>query len=773
METVKLRIPASKVRHASRPLKRKRPTTISSFRCNSVSQLDVEDCQSGSNGEANMLGWRPVPRTNVHSSFHDAAVLSFEEIEGVEVQYETAEAGKIVKLVQKNPPDNAPDGDITSPPKKARIHAPLPQVTSESILTAGFDAKRFLPNWDSVPVSSSIKLCLHQAGFTTPTPIQLSAIPLALLGRDVVGIAQTGSGKTLAYSLSIIHRILEQLASRFKEDPNVLNDTAVRRNVKALILAPTRELTFQIADHIRAVVPTPDRPDTEGSRETRRPPPWISVGAIVGGMAAQKQRRLLFEKGVDILIATPGRLWDLIQENDDLALQIRTSLQFLVLDEADRMIEAGHFHELENIVKLTVRSDDKEEATDVNESLEHEAGLLPASSAIAASHSLQTFVFSATMSKEFQGNLKKRNKSGSKKHGEKSTLDDLVLLLDFRDREGQPEVVDLSPKGNLVAELHESRIECLVKDKASLGLAVTVPFALSVDDIYLYYFLLRYPGRTLIFASSIDTIRRLLPFLELLRLNVYPLHSGLQQRQRLKNLERFKRNERAVLISTDLAARGLDVQNIDHVVHYQLPRSADVYLHRNGRTARAHREGFALLMCSPDERGVYEAMFGKKKQEKNGILNRTSEVPMLSVDRIILNKLRERVSLAKEIDRVQHSVKKGDHERKWMREMAEALEVELSDDDKKIDEGSPSRKGQVTSEELASMKDRLQSLLAKPIVAPGLSLRYLTAGKEANFSGGHTSLIEEIMKGTSHQEMIGVKKSDAKMDVVHSKPRKD
>lgn len=322
--------------------------------------------------------------------------------------------------------------------------------------------------------------------------------------------------------------------------------------------------------------------------------------------------------------------------------------------------------------------------------------------------------------------------------------------------EGEPEVIDLSPRGNLVAELHECRVECLASDK----------------DVYLYYFLLRYPGRTIVFTSSIDGIRRLAPFLELLQFTVCPLHSGLQQKQRLKNLERFKSQTHAVLLSTDLAARGLDVQNVDHVVHYQLPRSADVYLHRNGRTARAQREGFALLMCSPSERGVYEAMFGKGKGGKGGILQRSSEVSTLAVDRILLNKLRQRVSLAKEIDDAQHSFKKQNHEAKWLKEMAEALDVELDDDNDGFNKYTDPRGRQLSSQKLMFMKDRLKSLLATPIVAPGTSLRYLTSGKDSDIYGSNKTFVQDLMEGTSHQGMLGVKKGDAKGDIVHRKSKR-
>ena len=205
---------------------------------------------------------------------------------------------------------------------------------------------------------------------------------------------------------------------------------------------------------------------------------------------------------------------------------------------------------------------------------------------------LQTFVFSATLSKDLQKNLKRRSRPKGTKKNQKpaSTLDDLLLRLDFRDP--SPAVVDLAPVGTVVASLKESRVDCLSSDK----------------DAYLYYFLLRYPGRTLVFLSAIDGIRRLLPLLALLNVPAFPLHSQLEQRQRLKNLDRFKSTQNGVLLATDVAARGLDVPAVDHVVHYQVPRTADTYVHRNGRTARAMRRGFSLVMCAPDERKLVRAL---------------------------------------------------------------------------------------------------------------------------------------------------------------------
>jgi ATP-dependent RNA helicase DDX24/MAK5 len=128
------------------------------------------------------------------------------------------------------------------------------------------------------------------------------------------------------------------------------------------------------------------------------------------------------------------------------------------------------------------------------------------------------------------------------------------------------------------------------------------------QDTYLYYFLLRYPGRSLVFLSSIDGIRRLTPLLGLLELETYPLHSQMEQKQRLNSLERFKFTQNSILLATDIAARGLDIPSVDHVIHYQIPRSADAYVHRNGRTARAMRQGFSLIMCAPGERKVLRAL---------------------------------------------------------------------------------------------------------------------------------------------------------------------
>ncbi|KAF8814834.1 P-loop containing nucleoside triphosphate hydrolase protein, partial [Phlegmacium glaucopus] len=475
-------------------------------------------------------------------------------------------------------------------------------------------------------------------------------------------------------------------------------------------------------------------------------PPHVSVAAVVGGMSAQKQKRIL-DRGVDVLVATPGRLWDIMQDNDDLAGEIK-GLRFLVLDEADRMIEAGHFVEVENILRLTLRDT-------IDDQIPTDFGDLPGDQVEQGEDKkegikdgLQTFVFSATLSKDLQRNLKKRFRpKGNKKHYKRdaapaSTLDDLLLRLDFRDP--TPEVIDLSPVGGIVSTLQEGKIECLSGDK----------------DVYLYYFLLRYPGESLVFLLSIDGIRRLMPLVELLNINAFPLHSQLEQRQRLKNLDRFMHTANSVLLATDIAARGLDITGVDHVIHFQIPRSADTYIHRNGRTARAMQKGFSMLMSAPDERRVVKALLGSLGREE-------SSIPEMSIELSMLDKLKTRVQLARKIENAQHKIKKTNHDRKWMKETAETLGVDLdsdfisdSDDEEKIS----NQKCKAKDRAMTNMKAELKHLLSQPLIARGISTRYITSGSRL--------IVDDLLAGNLNEAMVGLKKAEAGSDMTVANKKK-
>ncbi|KAI4516984.1 DEAD-domain-containing protein [Schizophyllum commune Loenen D] len=623
-----------------------------------------------------------------------------------------------------------------------------------------FWSPTLLEEWEPYALHPQLLRTLQTRNFLKPTPIQAAALIPALAGRDVVGVAQTGSGKTLAYGLPILHHLLET--------PHK-STTGEKRPVRALILAPTRELALQVSSHLNACLNTVDEApenkceatagkseassksakkgkknggkDEKNDRQTsiKKPPPPVSVAALVGGMSLQKQKRIL-GRGVDVLVATPGRLWDVIQEDDDLARNIK-NLKFLVLDEADRMIEAGHFAELDNVLRLTLRANKNDQIqTEVGEEVDDERE----DDDEDIQDGLQTFVFSATLSKDLQKNLKKRKtpgKSRKPRAAPASTLDDLLMRLDFRDEE--PEVIDLSPKGGVVSTLKESKVECVVSDK----------------DVYLYYFLLRYPGRSLVFLSAIDGIRRLLPLMELLEIKAFPLHSQLEQRQRLKNLDRFKSTPNCVLLATDIAARGLDIPAVDHVLHYQIPRSADTYIHRNGRTARANAAGFSMLMCAPDERKVARSLL-------NSVGRQFDDIPELPVERSLFDKLKARIQLAKQIDTAQHRVKKEKHERKWMREAADAMEVELDSDFMSDSESeAPSkRQKKAANTKTAALKAQLRELLAQPLVARGVSTKYITSGSRP--------IVDDLLAGESNESLIGLKKSEARNDLVHNKKKR-
>ncbi|KAJ7598923.1 ATP-dependent RNA helicase [Mycena floridula] len=661
---------------------------------------------------ADELPWKSVSRPSGSGSGFDG-LLELEEIEDVEVVYEDTEGGRVARFLA------AKDSEVESAEGEASSDEELVDEEQES-----FDSETLLPEWHLFSLHPQLLQSLHSQGFSSPTPIQAAAIPFAAKGRDVIGIAQTGSGKTLAYGLPILNHLLSKRKTK-------------KRTLSALILAPTRELALQISSHLNACF----RKEQEESGSSRKPPA-VSVAAIVGGMSAQKQRRIL-DRGVDVLVATPGRLWDLIGEDDNLAKSIK-HIKFLVLDEADRMIESGHFLELENILRLTLL----ETSEDLIEGDDAESA--PNSDTRESGDVMQTFIFSATLSKDLQRNVKARARPKPSAKGRNrapkapaSTLvqDDLLLRLDFRDPD--PQVIDLSPDHGIVSSLTEGKIECLVADK----------------DVYLYYFLLRYPGRTLVFLSSIDGIRRLMPLTELLNVKAFPLHSQLEQRQRLKNLDRFKNTPNSLLLATDIAARGLDIAAVDHVIHYQIPRSADTYIHRNGRTARAMRSGFSMLMCAPDERKMVKALL-------NSLGRQESEIPEVQVDLGLLDKLKVRVQLARQIETSQHKIKKANHDRNWLKETAEAMELEidedlLSDDDA---EGAGKGKRKARNGKNAALKAQLKHLLAQPLLARGVSTRYITSGSNP--------IVESLLGGSHNETFLGLDKSQAGMDVIANRKRK-
>ncbi|GAA6055745.1 hypothetical protein JCM3770_006136 [Rhodotorula araucariae] len=666
------------------------------------------------------------------------------------------------------PGDTAPSAEAAKAEKKAKPKGKkrsrdeadaMQQSAHEDAPVVPVDVNTTLPNWAHIPLPNPLYRALAELQFTKPTEIQERALLVdsaptesaaRTTERDLVGIAQTGSGKTLAYGLPILSHILStpppRASTPSSSSSSSAEDEAEPTRLAALILCPTRELALQVRAAlaslaVRTLPLLPTTPETaaladEDPRKRVRGR-LVQVVALTGGMSIDKQKRQI-ERGVDIIVATPGRLWDLIGDMDTLVREIKGT-KFLVIDEADRMIENGHFAELDNIVRLTRRGTAQGETGFVNDfrsAVTSRSNL----SLVNARSDMRTFVFSATMSKELQRNLKRK---GPKRYvpqseaGGMSSLDDLLATLDFRDPE--PEIIDLSPEHGLVETLKECKVECLQNEK----------------DIYLYHFLLRYPGRTIVFLASIDGIRRLHPLLELLKVNAIPLHSGMQQRQRLKALDKFKSSPDAVLLATDVAARGLDIPAVSHVVHYQLPRAADTYVHRSGRTARAGTEGLALQIVAPEEKKVQRMLMAS--------LGKNTDLPALPTDFSILDQLKKRVDLAKEIDVAHHRATKAAHDDKWLRDAAAAMEIDLDDEGENSDPDGPrpttrKQRGAVHAR-LRALRDELDALLRRPLMVRGVSAKYLT-------TRGTVGLVDQLIGGTGHSKIFGIQASTALEDLA-------
>ncbi|GAA6037143.1 hypothetical protein JCM8097_008757 [Rhodosporidiobolus ruineniae] len=667
--------------------------------------------------------------------------------------------------------------------KRAREEAKESVVMEEEPVEEElFDVETALPAWSHLSLPTSLYRALAESKFTKPTEIQDRALRVnapppppaedeegfksafetadAERERDVVGIAQTGSGKTLAYGLPILSHILSTPlpSSSPSNSDDDAEDGPDPTRLAALILCPTRELALQVRAALSALAvrTLPLRrtlsPELEALADEdprkRQKGRLVNVVALTGGMSVEKQKRQL-EKGADIVVATPGRLWDLIGESDLLVREIK-GMKFLVIDEADRMIENGHYAELDNIVKLTRRVDPKQASTAGFTDAFPSAAITSRSdvNTLPARADMRTFVFSATMSKELQQNFKRKGGITNRRWvpptegaADMSSLDDLLDRLDFRDPE--PEIIDLSPEHGLVETLKECKVECLQNEKAC-------------PDIHLYHFLLRYPARTIVFLASIDGIRRLLPLLTLLKLNVIAIHSGMQQRQRLKALDRFKSSPTAILLATDVAARGLDIPSVSHVVHFQLPRAADTYVHRSGRTARAGTEGLALQLVAPEEKNAQRMLMAS--------LGKTTDLPTLPSEFSILDQLKQRILLAREIDQAQHRASKQAHDDKWLRDAATAMEIDLDDEDS-VQASSRKERGKAAAQ-VKGLKAQLDQMLKKPLMVRGVSAKYIT-------TRGTAGLVDQLVSGTGHGSILGVQASTALDDLKKAGGKKE
>ncbi|GBF94480.1 DEAD-box ATP-dependent RNA helicase [Raphidocelis subcapitata] len=638
-------------------------------------------------------------------------------------------------------------------------------------------------------MSAWLPLCLHPLlegalalqGFPAPTPVQSAAVPLAVRDRrDIVGAAQTGSGKTLAFGLPIMQLLLEEREAEAAEaaaagapasDAAPAARAASDGALRALVLAPTRELALQVCAHLQALGRVAG----------------IGVAPIVGGIAAVKQERLLARRP-EVVVATPGRLWDLMSSGHAHLTRL-ARLRVLVIDEADRMVQQGHYQELSSILDLiprpskgaegaaaaaaaaasdgwadaplldeggnvVVEEGEEEEGEEEQEGEEEEDGeaeseeaegsgeeegseeeeeeAAAAEAAAAAAVArrraaprgargppLQTMVFSATLT--LPASLRKRLRRGGGGSSGAATLEGLMGRVPFR---GEPAIVDLTTERKLADRVEEASIECLEDER----------------DAALYYLLARHPGRALVFVNAVSSLRRVAAVLKLLGLPAQALHAQQQQRQRLKALDRFKANEDGVLVATDVAARGLDVKGVQTVVHYQVPASADTYIHRCGRTARgAVGTGVAVSLVSPGEAARWAALLRAMGREE-------APPPAFPVDRSLLKQAAKRVSLAEKVDVIERKHRKARAEGAWARVNAEAVGLDLSDDGASDSDGGGGKRGgkkrggggggggggedEREARRLAELHSQLAAALSEPLQAR-VSTKYFTGGASA------------------------------------------
>ena len=349
-----------------------------------------------------------------------------------------------------------------------------------------------------------LRAVLHE-GYTVATPIQAKAIPTVLEGHDVIGIAQTGTGKTAAFALPILHR-LHELSPGKKSGP---------KPIRVLVLASTRELAVQIHESFT----------NYGAFAS------IKVATIYGGVGQQPQVKAL-RTGVDIVVATPGRLLDLMKQGY-VHLE---SLQTLVLDEADRMLDMGFFPAIRRI-------------------LEH------------VPKKRQTLMFSATMKPEI------RELASSILHN--------------------PISISIVPQQKTTELVQQS--VCFVPQKQKTRLLIEL---IAQHN----------PSRTLVFSRTKHGADRIVRNLTAAGLRAEAIHANKSQNKRQRTLEDFKSQRPPILVATDIAARGIDVDAISHVFNHDMPTEEETYVHRIGRSGRAGASGIAISLCDPDERRMLRSI---------------------------------------------------------------------------------------------------------------------------------------------------------------------
>jgi ATP-dependent RNA helicase DDX24/MAK5 len=576
--------------------------------------------------------------------------------------------------------------------KSTRRGDPLIQPNVDfNLLQDGEEDDTDVSSWASLDLSPETLSGLAKLKFTRPTPIQAACIPEILAGNDVIGKASTGSGKTLAFGVPILERFLAKFRSQSTRQPKSKEPKAPI----ALIMSPTRELAHQLTAHLAALN---SRALDEGLR----------IATVTGGLAVQKQQRQLLD--ADIVVGTPGRLWEVISQGRGLVYRLK-NIEYLVIDEADRLLSEGHFREVEEILNALDRESDE----DPESSSAH-----PQSSTTPSQR--QTLVFSATFHKSLQQKLSGKSKSPAQADNlltNQQSLEHLLQKVNFQSQ--KPKFIDMNPNSQMAVNLQEALLECGAMEK----------------DLFLYALLLLHPPnfRILVFTNSIASVKRLVPLLQSLGLPALPLHSGMPQKARLRSVERFSSISEnseitqsaaagSILVATDVAARGLDIPNIDLIIHYHVPRTADMYVHRSGRTARASQSGKSILLCAPPEVVPVQRLVAKVHATSTDSRGQHKTLRSLDVNRVLVSRLHPRVSIAQKIITTSMAKTKISTDDNFLRTAAEELGVDYSssdlDDSRRRGRGKGRQKKEkedasVGKETVRKWKAELKELLGKRV----------------------------------------------------------
>ena len=364
--------------------------------------------------------------------------------------------------------------------------------------------------FEDLKLEDPILKAIEKQGYTNPTPIQEQAIPILLNGHDLLGVAQTGTGKTAAFGIPILNHLLKE------------NNTVGKRKIKALVVTPTRELAIQIAESFRAYGQFTNLRNT----------------VIFGGVKQSKQVASL-QQGVDILVATPGRLLDLMNQG----YISFSDLKYVVLDEADQMLDMGFIHDVKKIIaKLPLKR--------------------------------QSLFFSATMPKSIVDLSQK-------------------MLGDFKR-------VTIKPQ-QATAEKVEQGVYFVSKN--------------NKPKLLIHLLEGRSTNSVLVFSRTKHGANKIVKVLDKANIKSAAIHGNKSQLQRQKALGAFKDGSLKVLIATDIAARGIDVDDLALVINYDLPNVSETYVHRIGRTGRASASGIALSFCMGDERPYLKDIENLIKQQ--------------------------------------------------------------------------------------------------------------------------------------------------------------